>query len=410
MRRTRALAAAAAMTCLVAALSGTGRAEKSKGGTDVELRAEAARSSNGFAMRLFKEIRSRGGNLFFSPASIATALAMTYAGAAGGTAQEMRKVLGFTLDDEKVHAGFEQLLETMGKSKKGLTLSVANALWGQKGLAFLKPFLGVTKSRYGGGFRTLDFMSKTEKAIKTINLWAQGKTKKKIKQVVTAQDVTADTRLVLTNAIYFKGAWKEKFDKDDTKTEPFFVSAGKQVDARMMHLHGKSFRYLDGPGFSAIELPYKGEEASMFIFLPDKKDGLADLEGEVSLVTLKEWIAKMESRKTGNVAIPRFRLEDSFELSSTLGALGMPTAFKDEADFSGMTADQPLKISKVIHKSFCDVTEEGTEAAAVTVVTVMITGGPVAMTNFVADHPFLFVIRENKTGLFLFIGRVTDPS
>jgi len=410
MKKTTALPAAAAMVCLLAALSGTSRAEKSKDGTNVELRAEAARSSNGFAMRLYREVSTRSGNLFFSPASIAAALAMTYAGAAGSTAKEMREVLGFTLDDEKVHAGFGELLKAMVKSKKGLTLSVANALWGQKGLAFLKPFLGVTKSRYGGGFRTLDFMTKADKAIKTINLWAKSKTKKKIKQVVTAQDVTADTRLVLTNAIYFKGAWKEKFDKDDTKTEPFFVSAGKQVDARMMHLHGESFRYLDGSGFSAIELPYKGEGASMFIFLPDKKDGLADMEGEVTLVTLKDWIDKMTSRKMGDVAIPRFRLEDSFELSSTLGAMGMPTAFKDDADFSGMTADQPLKISKVIHKSFCDVTEEGTEAAAVTVVTMMVTGAASVPTNFVADHPFLFVIRENTTGLFLFIGRVANPS
>jgi serpin B len=410
MKRDKTLIAAAAMVFLLAFLPGTGRAAKSQEKADADQRAAVVGSSNDFAIKMYDEIRSRSGNLFFSPASIALALAMTYAGAAGQTAGEMRDVLGFTLEDDQVHAGFGELLRAIGKSKKGMTLLIASALWGQKGLVFLKPFLAVTKSRYGGGFKTLDFETKTQKAIKAINAWASGKTKKKIKELVTEADVTGGTRLVLTNAIYFKGAWKEKFDKKDTETEPFHVSADKTVDARMMHLRGETFRYVQGAGVSAIELPYKGEAASMFIFLPDKKDGLGDLEKDLNLATLKGWISKMSSKHMSDVAIPRFTLEDAFELSKTLAAMGMPTAFQDAADFSGMTDSERLKIAKVIHKSFCDVTEEGTVAAAATAVMMSGTGAAPAATTFIADHPFLFVIRENTTGAFLFVGRLADPS
>jgi serpin B len=334
---------------------------------------------------------------------------MTYAGAAGKTADEMRSVLGFTIEDKDLHPAFGALLKALA-GKKGVKLAVANALWGQKGLAFLKPFLGVTKKHYGGGFRTVDFKTKTAAAIKTINLWVEDKTGKKIKDLVDEKSVNTDTRLVLTNAIYFKGAWKEKFSKKETKDKTFHVSASKSVSAPTMHLRKKTLGLAKGTGFSALEMPYKGGGVSMVIVLPDKKDGLAEMEKGLTLDMLEDAVDSMKQTELDEVAVPRFKLEDKFELSKTLKAMGMATAFSSKADFSRMTEDEKLLISKVIHKTFCDVTEEGTEAAAATAV-VMARGGAMAEPKtFIADHPFLFLIRDRATGLILFMGRITDPT
>ncbi len=373
-----------------------------------------ADGNNDFGLDLYgklkEQARKKDGNLFFSPASITTALAMTYAGARTQTAAEMKQVLYFTLDDKALHPAMGSLCKKLALKQKGLTLSVANALWGQQGYKFLDGFIALNNRNYEAGLKVVDFAQATEEARKTINKWVEQKTNNKIKELLKPPHVTPDTKLVLTNAIHFKGTWKYKFKKADTKKEKFHVSKRKSVKAHMMHMKKPRLKYFKGAGFAALELPYKDNKLSMIVFLPDKADGLAEFEKSLTSENVKKWLARMYPKKISSVALPRFTMTQEFELSDTLKELGMPTAFSMGADFSGMTGSRDLFISKVVHKAFVDVNEEGTEAAAATAVVMAPTGMPAPPTNFHADHPFLFMLKENATGAVLFMGRVADPT
>lgn len=380
-------------------------------------RAAVAQGDNQFALDLYAKLRGEDGNLFFSPYSISTALAMTRAGARGDTAAEMDKVMHFTLPQEKLHSAFAALIKEVNgdpaDKKRGYQLNTANALWGQKDFGFKADFLKLVKDDYGAGLNELDFIGAPEPARQTINGWVEKQTQNKIKDLLKQGDVTPDTRLVLTNAIYFKGDWASQFKKDQTKDEPFHLGADKKADAPLMHQQGE-YGYFDGGTFQALELPYAGKNLSMVVLLPKTIDGLGDLEKDLTADKLAGWIGKLHKQEV-IVTLPKFKTEQRVSLGKTLSEMGMKLAFDDQkADLSGM-AGKPgtLFISDVIHKAFVDVNEEGTEAAAATAVVI---ARPSAIhvepptPVFRADHPFLFLIRDVRSDSILFLGRLADPT
>lgn len=369
--------------------------------------------NNAFAFDLYAQLRNREGNLFFSPFSVSTALAMTYAGAREKTAEEMAKTLHFTTEGKLLHPEFSRLigdLNTRGKTQ-GYQLSVANALWGQKGKTPLPEFLKLTEANYGAGFREVDFAA-SEEARKTINQWVATNTQDKIKDLIAPGVLDESTRLVLANAIYFKGDWGNPFKKEATRPDDFKISAEKKVSVPMMNQQ-TPLDYVDDGDLQVVSKPYKGGDLSMVILLPKKVDGLVEIEKSVSVKALNGWLAKLHNEDVV-LTLPKLTISADLELGDTLGAMGMPLAFEtNRADFSGMNNKEPFFISKVIHKAFTHVDERGTEAAAATVV--LMAPGSAAPADvkppiiFKADHPFLFLIRDNRTGSILFLGRVMNP-
>jgi len=354
------------------------------------------------------DIKEDGGNLFFSPYSISTALAMTWAGARGLTEKQMAEVLHFTLPQAQLHKAFGSLEKQLNEAGEegGYELSVANALWGQAGYNFLEEFLELTERSYGAGLREVDFAKKTEEARLIINSWVEEKTQEKIKDLIKPGVLDRFTQLVLTNAIYFKGDWLNQFDKKRTRDEPFKLKRREQVKVPMMHIKEK-FKYWADDRLQVLKLPYEGEELSMIVLLPNQIDGLADIEKSLTIEKLDDWTRDLRKQEV-MVTLPKFTMTTRFELADYLKKMGMPNAF-GEADFSGMTGDKSLFISAVIHKAFVAVDEEGTEAAAATAVVMRKTSVPAPPKVFRADHPFIFIIRDNRSGSILFMGRVMNP-
>jgi serpin B len=336
---------------------------------------------------------------------------MTYAGARGDTAAEMAKTLHFTLPPEKLHPAFAALLKEFNAEgqKRGYQLSVANALWGQKDHGFKTDFLQLTRQDYGGGLKEVDFVGHSEAARKEINAWVEKKTNDKIKELLKEGVIRGDTRLVLTNAIYFKGDWDSQFKKDLTREEAFQVTATEKVQAPLMY-QTHDFKYLDGGSFQALEMPYAGKDLAMLALLPKKVDGLADLEKALAADKLADWVGRLRKQEVV-VTLPRFKTTAEFSLKDTLSALGVKQAFNPAgADFSGMDGERDLFISAVVHKAYVDVNEKGTEAAAATGVVVTLTSAAPQRPVFRADHPFVFLIRDTRNGSVLFLGRVVNPT
>jgi serine protease inhibitor len=378
-----------------------------------EDKTTVARDSNQFALDLFGRLEKQG-NLFFSPASISTALAMTYAGARGQTAEQMAKVLHFQLDPKRLHPAFAALLwEMQGQGKpSGCRLSIANALWGHKDTHFLPEFLQETNDNYGAALQQVDF-AKAEDARRTINGWIAQHTADKIKDLLEPGDVTPATRLVLTNAIYFKGDWLRPFKGEDTHNQPFHVTKTKDESVSMMHQTGQFLHFTDEEKtFQLLEMPYKDSELSMALLLPAQVDGLAQLEKKLDAELLAKWLEKAEPTKV-QLTLPKFTMRSRLPLADRLKAMGMTAAFRpEEADLTGMTHDKPpLYLSAVIHEAWVDVNEKGTEAAAATAVIARAASAAVQekLIVFRADHPFLFLIRDTRSGSILFLGRVSNP-
>jgi serpin B len=376
-------------------------------------RAAVVEGNNAFAAALYGQLRSGSGNLFFSPESISMALAMTYAGARGDTASEMAKTLDLTLPPDRLHPAIGGLLSDLNAAHDGYQLRVANALWAQQGYTFLDDFLALMKNDYGAGFNQVDFKGAPEPARLTINAWVEQKTDDKIKDLIGPGAINTKTRLVLTNAIYFKGDWQTPFDKAQTKDEDFHVSPAQNIKAPLMHRDG-GFNYFNGGTFQALEIPYKSRELSMIVLLPNDVSGLPALEQSMTTSNTKQWLSQLRPASKVILTLPRFKMTQQFELNDTLSAMGMQRAFqKDGADFSGMIGKRELFISAVIHKAYVDVNEEGTEAAAATAVIVnraMAMQRPQPPIVFRADHPFVFLLRDNRSGGILFMGRVTNPA
>ena len=360
-----------------------------------------------FALDLYRELRTSDGNIFFSPYSISTALAMTYAGARGETEKQMAKAMHFSLSQDKLHPAFSNLQDKLKKvQKKGnVQLHVANSLWPHKEYPFRKEFLRLVKKNYKTEITAVDYVRQTEKARKTINAWVEDKTRDKIKELIKPGVLNALTRLVLVNAIYFKGDWASQFDKKSTREMLFKLSPDKAVKTPMMYQKGQ-FGYWADKDLQVLEMPYVGKQLSMVVLVPTRIDGLPQLEEELNVENLRRWTSQLRKRKV-DTWLPKFKLECDFRLDKVLQAMGMVDAFTSNADLSGMDGTDWLYISAALHKAFVDVNEEGTEAAAATaVVSRAICMDP----QFRADHPFVFLIQENQTGSILFIGRMTDPT
>ncbi len=360
-----------------------------------------------FAVEMYKKAGASGeaGNIFFSPLSISTALSMTYAGARGETARQMADTLRFKLAPADQHAAFGALAAALKSDNKNYRLEISNALWGQQGYAFQPEFLELVKKYYDGGFNTVDFANATETSRETINNWVEQKTANKIKDLLAKGSLTELTRLVLTNAIYFKGDWATKFKPDMTKPMPFQLSADKTIDVPMMRQNG-DFLFAENDDVKVLELPYVGKELSMVLLLP--KTNMADLDAKLDAARLAEWTGMVSEREV-DIYLPKFKFETQYELKDLLSGMGMVDAFAlPPADFSGISGHKDLYITKVIHKAIIEVNEEGSEAAAATAVVV----GTKAVLHkpvFKADRPFLFLIRHNETGSILFMGRVNNP-
>ena len=365
-----------------------------------------------FAFDLYARLKSADGNLFFSPYSISTCLAMTWAGARGDTESQMAGVLHFSTVQTGLHSQFGTLQNQLNavQEKKAVALSIANGLWAQKDHSFLPAFLQIAIRDYAAKVKQVDFRSAAEATRLEINDWVSGKTADRIQNLIPSGALDAMTRLVLVNAIYFKGQWATQFKASNTEPAPFKTASGQTSSAQFMNLT-ESFRYAEADGLQLLELPYAGGDLSMVVLLPAETNSFKDFENSLNEEKLTGWLAQARKEKV-NVFLPKFKLTQQFALADTLAAMGMTDAFTPSANFSGMDGARDLYITAVIHKAFVEVNEEGTEAAAATGVMVgaMAITRPISEYVFRADHPFLFLIRDVHSGSILFLGRVTDPT
>jgi serpin B len=363
-----------------------------------------------FAIDLYSQLKDKEGNLFFSPYSISTTLAMTYGGARGNTAKEMSRTLHFTLSQKIIPSAFAKLQTELNEIQKQgkVLLYVANSLWPQRGYPFRQDYLSLMNKDYGVSITPVDYAKASDEARKIINMWVENNTKDTIKDLIRKGDLDRDTVLVLVNAIYFKGNWASQFDPELTKMDDFILPDGKKQKVPMMK-QTNTFGLRESEEAQVLELPYVGNQLSMFIILPREANGLQKIENALSEDNLQSWLSRLP-RDEVRVYLPKFKITwGTFELNKPLIALGIKDAFSSaRADFSGMDGTRALFISLVLHKAFVEVNEEGTEAAAATAV--VMKKGESQPHVFRADHPFLFLIRNNTTESILFLGRVIDPS
>ena len=369
--------------------------------------------NNKFAFNLYHQVQgsTTGTNLFYSPFSISTALAMTYAGARTETALQISATMNFP-QYEKFHSDYKLLLNGLNEGTEGkIKLNIANGLWAQKDYKFLDTYFDIVKSNYASELKNVDYTDNAEREAtrKDINGWVEQKTNDKIKDLLSQGDLTSMTRLVLVNAIYFYGDWAEPFKKESTQPKEFSLMDGTKNKVPFMNQQGR-FNYYEDSKIQAIEIPYKDNKASMVIFLPNKKNGITVFEKSYDYKYYQDIIAALQSAEV-RLSLPRFQTTCKLDLGTTLSQMGMPLAFSSSADFSGMTGKRDLCISEVIHEAFINVDEKGTEAAAATAVVVKMT----AIRNsaepkiFNADHPFIFLIKDNTTGSILFVGKIMKP-
>jgi serpin B len=381
--------------------------------TDAEVAAAAA-SLELFGSDLYGVLATGDQNLVVSPASIVLALAMTYAGADGSTADEMAEALHFDLEDETLHEAFnalDGLLESRsfeGPEDDGVLVSTAHSLWGQQGLPFEETFLDTLAVNYGAGMRLVDFTTAAEEARLAINNWVAGETNDKITDLIPAGALDALTRLVLVNAVYLDATWASQFDPESTSDGPFQRSNGTQVMVPMMR-QSASLPYAAGDGWQAVQMPYLRNELGMLLIVPDEGHML-DIESRLAEGLIADVATSLAPVSVG-LTMPKFEFRTQTGLNPALRELGMSTAFDPAtADFSGMTAAEQLFISEVIHEAYIAVDEEGTEAAAATAVVMRATSAPLETVQLTIDRPFVFALRDLETGALLFLGRVMDPS
>ncbi len=373
--------------------------------------ARLAGDNSAFAFDLYRAIRSKEGNLFYSPLSISLALAMTYAGARGETATQMAETMHYTLERAPLHAAFnglDQLLASRGKGAKGkdgegFRLNVVNAIWGQQDYHFEQAYLDTIAQNYGAGIRLLDYVKDPEKSRLAINRWVEDQTEDRIKDLIPAGMIDQLTRLVLTNAVYFNAAWAHPFSEEATTDGQFHLADGTTVTKPMM-CQTEQYGYAAGDGYVAVELPYDGGELSMVVMLPDA-GCLLEFEGALDATMVESLINDVQYRQV-KLTMPKFEFESELPLGDTLQEMGMPSAFSDAADFSGITGGRDLQISEVLHKGFVSVDEVGTEAAAATAVVMRLTAMPAEPVEVTVDRPFVFLVRDVETGSILFAGRV----
>jgi len=402
----RRLCIAAAWTLLALAAAPPDLRHAKVAGAEPKPEASAvARGNTAFAVDLYHQLRKGEGNLIFSPINISASLTMAYAGARGQNAVEMAQVLHLPTGEKQIHRKMGGLLQDFN-NRKDVTLVVANALWTQKRYPFFGNALNEVKASYGAEVHKVDFTWARRAARKAINDWAAEKTNGKITDSMPPGVLNSLTRLVLSSAIYFKGEWVTRFDKDGTMDAPFHVSSETDVTVPMMCTSGSKFRWIGTEEFDALEMPYKGRQLSMVVFLPREIDGLANLEKQLTPETLASALGALQPCEM-TVYLPRFNIWTGIPLQTPLRAMGMKLAFVNRlGNFPGFTVE-PLNID-VMHSAFIEVDEKGTEAGAVTH-TISYGCSASAPPVFRADHPFIFLIRDRTSGSILFLGRVVNP-
>lgn len=394
-----------------------------------------------FSLDLFKKISggNASGNVFYSPVSISSALAMVSLGARGNTAAQMIKVLGFNNEppmmqqtqkpqtpaelkkcpeekpEDQIHSSFNKFMSELNKPGVPYVLSLANRLYGEQSYQFVEKFLNDAKSYYEAGLEKVDFKDKSEIARVNINKWVETKTQEKIKDLVPQGAIDGMTKLVLVNAIYFKGNWEKKFPKEDTRDGQFKLNKNQTKPVKMMYQEAK-FPLASIPEINSqvLELPYDGKNLSMLIILPNEMEddttGLQKLEKALTYEKLMEWTKPEDMHQQEvQISLPRFKMEEKYDMKSLLISMGMEDVFDmQKVNLSGMSSNNDLVVSKVIHKAFVEVNEEGTEAAAATGAVMMFLSY-IEPQIFNADHPFLFFIRHNPSKSILFYGRFCSP-
>ncbi|XP_043229792.1 leukocyte elastase inhibitor-like [Amphibalanus amphitrite] len=363
------------------------------------------------ASRLYRVLAEAAGddNVFLSPFSIATALSMAFGGAGGDTALQLRQALALPEDAAALHDGYGKVLAKLN-DPPNVTLSTANKMYVQNSYKILDSYLELMKNQYLSELKSVDFADAAGTS-KLINDDVDSLTRGKIKDLIDPSALNALVRLVLVNAIYFKGSWQEKFDKKATQKQDFFVTPDSAVKTDMMYMDGKRFNcgVLSDLGCKALELPYEGRRFSMLLLLPDKKDGLKALEEKLANTPVQSIMQKLHSEKT-TISIPKFKLETSYNLEDHLKKLGIVHLFDfNSADLSKISGNNDLFVSKVVHKAFIEVNEEGAEAAAATGMIMMMRCMPREQFEFFANHPFFFAIVDNEVGVVLFSGRYVKP-
>ncbi|CAJ1081846.1 leukocyte elastase inhibitor-like isoform X2 [Xyrichtys novacula] len=375
------------------------------------------KANTAFSLALFKQLsdNDKTGNIFYSPFSVSSALAMVMLGARSNTAAQMSECLKTQECQDEIHSSFGQLLGELNKADAPYALNVANRLYGEQSYQFVEDFLGDTRKHYDAELEAVDFISSSEAARININSWVEKKTQGKIKDVLAQGVVNTMTRLVLVNAIYFKGNWEKQFKENATRDLPFRLNKNETKTVKMMHQKSKfPLTYIPEGSCQVLEMPYKGKELSMLIFLPnnieDDTTGLEKLEQQLTYENFMDWTRPdMMDTVEVMVGLPRFKMEEKYDLKDILTSMGMVDAFDmGRSDFSGMSPANDLVLSKVIHKAFVEVNEEGTEAAAATV-GIMMMRCAMRPASFIADHPFLFFIRHNPSMSILFAGRYCSP-
>ncbi len=368
--------------------------------------ADVADSNNQFALDFYRQI-SFDGNIFFSPISMHTAFSVLYEGANGNTAAEIRQVFGLEPDDTARHDLMAQTISSINREDPHATLNAANALWIADWFAPYESYLDIVNKTYHASSQTVDFTDPDD-GVKRINQWASDNTNGKITKVLEQGHVNASTAMVINNAIYFKGTWVTQFAEEDTFESDFWTGSENTIRADFMHVED-TFDYAMSDGAHVLRLPYEGDRLSMLVILPEDRDGIASLEESISTDMLEQWRDDMHSENI-IVEIPKFTAKIHYDLKPLLQNMGMIDVFvKAEADLLGIgpvVHGSNLYISHAFHDSFVDVNEEGTEAAAVTTMTMLTSLPP----TFMADHPFIFVIQDDESGTILFMGKISDPT
>jgi serpin B len=382
------------------------------GAAPAEDRAAVINGNTTFAINLYRRQSAVRGNVFFSPYSISTAIAMAHFGARGETAAEIEKTMRSPFGGTRLAEAWSAVLDDVNKGARRNELLTANAMWAARDAKFLDAYVSGVQREFRGKLERLDFEGDPEQSRRRINAWVSETTREKIQELIAAGMIDGGTKLVLTNAIYMNAKWESPFPTARTKAKGLFHAPGGDIRTPMMNL-SETFNFLRADGVRVLELPYEGNGLSMVIILPDAKDGLTALEKELTAGQIAGWEQRL-SRRLVDVTLPRFSIEMKLDLGDTLAAMGMPQAFDPaRADFSGMTGARDLFLSKVVHKARVDVTEEGTEAAAATAIIPRATAAPGGSSpipeQFVADHPFYFYIRRTGSNSVLFVGRVERP-
>lgn len=399
--------------CMVLVLASVGSSTSNVPETETPADLKQTVDGNSaFAMELFARLKDTDGNLFLSSYSISSALAIAYGGARGNTEKQMSTTLHFLADQDTFHSAMSKLRQTFARinASRRIELNVANGLWTQKGYDFTPAFLDLAKEKYGAVANPVDFIIDSEGVRNQINLWVEQQTKRKIKNALPSGGVSGNSRAVIVNAIYFKGDWASRFDASRTEPEPFWITAAQSIKATMMR-QKHVFQYAEQDDLQILELPYIGHDLSMLVLLPKERNGLPEMEKRLNGDNVAKWIKALAAR-TVDARFPKFKIDCRFALKQTLSAMGMSDAFSEgRADFTGMTPQRPMFVDAVDHAAIIEVDEKGTVAAAATSVSFgCATPSVPPPATFHADHPFIFLIRENRTGTILFLGRVMDPT